>query len=123
MVPPQEQAEPDDPVLPFLTDAEDQGLDWRGCAMRTRVGPAGTVPEALDPVPSVSMKPPVELIPRDPEEAAGLADVSGDVLVVLNHPEPSLGTAGLCVVGGHSLHPGSPFPGARHAPLSVPDEP
>jgi hypothetical protein len=124
MVPTQEETEPYDPVLPFLPDPEDQGLDLRRGAVRTRAGSARTVPEARGPLPSESVQPPVELVPRDPEEAAGLADVAGDLLVVLNHPEPGLGPTRLSVVGGdNSLHPGSPFRGTAHASLSVPDEP
>jgi hypothetical protein len=90
MVAPQEEAQPHDPVLSFLTDAEDQRLDLRRCAMGTRARPPRTVPETRDPLSAVPAVPSVELVPGDPEEAARLTNVSGDLLVVLNHPEPGL---------------------------------
>jgi hypothetical protein len=92
--------------------------------MGTGPGPPRAVPEGRDPLPAEPAKPSIELVPGNPKETARLADVSGHLLVVLNHPEPGLGPTSVSVVGrGDSLHPRSPFRETAPDPLSVPDEP
>jgi len=98
------EANPDWPVLPLGPDAQDEGHDVR---RRGEMGLARSgfeVLQPLEPVFAVPLEPGIELAPRDPEESAGLADVVGDLLVVLNPPQPGLRLSQLLLFGGRLSH-------------------
>lgn len=49
-----------------------------------------------------------------PKEPTGEADMVGDLLVVLDDPQPCSRSSGLLGLSRHLAHPGPPFTGYRH---------
>src|SRR5262245_32018065 len=57
---------------------------------------------------AVPLEPGIELPARDPEEAAGLTDIVGDLPVVLNPPQSGLRLSQLLLLGGRFSHEHAP---------------
>jgi hypothetical protein len=97
VVPVEAQAQSDDPILALLTETEDQGLDVGWGTPRADLRAAFPIAQSLAPGLPVAGMPVVELTARDPKDAAGPADVPGDLLEVLDeaaadlHPSRLLG--------------------------------
>src|SRR5262249_45098679 len=98
------EADPDRPVLSLGPDAQDEGHDVRG---RGEMGFARSGLEVFRPLKrmlAVPFEPGIELPARDPEESAGLTDIVGDLLVVLNPPQSGLRLSQLLLLGGCFSH-------------------
>jgi hypothetical protein len=92
-------------ILPLMPDLEDQGLDVGRSPERMGLGSALPIKKALRTLLLVSLEPVVELRTRDAVVAAGLADVTGNPLIVLDHAEPRLGAAGTVLIRSALSHP------------------
>jgi hypothetical protein len=85
MIPPEEEPQPWDPVLPFLPYAKHQRLDVRRCPKRTHAGPRQPGPQAFKPLALVPSAPFVEEGAGNPEEPTGTVDIAADLFKVLKH--------------------------------------
>jgi len=87
------------------------------------MGATGAVAESCGTSFAISPQPDVELGAGDPEEPAGLTDVAGNLLVVLDHSQPCPRFSGLLQFLRCLSHPGPPFGGAPQDTTIVRDVP
>src|SRR6185503_5779427 len=109
MIPPEEEPQPRDPVLAFLSYTKHQCFDVRRGPKRTHPGPGQPGLQAFEPLTLVPSAPFVDEGARNPEEPTRPADIAAHLLKVLKHAQAGGRPLGPLPVAKDSLHPGPPF--------------